>query len=113
MKQLPPIQRLLTTVMNKLAWFIGHPYVFACFVSLAIAYGGFMSFMDYDLWFDIIDIFIFMFSFFILFILQNSQNAEMIAMQDKLDEIIDKLPGADVKKEKEEEHLKKGGELKR
>lgn len=111
MKQLPPLQRALTVVMNKLAWFIGHPYVFAGFLTITVIYGFLLVVLEYELWFDIIDIFIFTVSFFILFILQNSQNAEMRAIQDKLDEIIDKLPGADVDKEKEEELLKRGGKI--
>lgn len=54
------------------------------------------------------DIFVFMITFFLLFILQASQNADTQAIQDKLDEIIDSLPGADKKKEAEEKRLKNG-----
>lgn len=54
------------------------------------------------------DVFVFLASFFLLFIIQSSQNADNKAIQDKLDEIIEALPQASNKKEREEELFKKG-----
>lgn len=108
MKKLSKDQRILTVMMNKLARYIGEPYVFIGSIALAVAWFGFSFVMDYDTWYDVIDFFVFMVTFFLLFVNQNSQNADMRAVQDKLDEIIDKLPGADTSKEREEDQLKKG-----
>lgn len=102
------IDKFLTTVMNKLADYVGKSYVFATFFALAIIWFIASAFMDYDSWFDIMDIFVFLITFFLLFILQASQNADTQAIQDKLDEIIDTLPKASKNKEGEEKRLKRG-----
>ena len=51
---------------------------------------------------------IFISTFFLLFVVQSSQNADTEAIQDKLDEIIDSLPTADRTKEGEEKKIKRG-----
>ena len=94
--------------MNQLADFVGKPLVFA--VVFIITAGWFISglFLEYNIWFDVMDLTIFVSTFFLLFVIQSSQNADTRAIQDKLDEIIKALPGADTSKEKEENRLKKG-----
>ena len=54
------------------------------------------------------DVFIFITTFFLILVVQSSQNADTRAIQDKLDEIIKSLPKADDSKKNEETRLKKG-----
>lgn len=108
MKHLKKLDRTLAKFMSNLAVFVGKPYIFALILLLAVAWFVVGIFMEYDTWFDIMDVFVFIISFFLLFIIQSSQNVDTIAIQDKLDEIIDKLPHADTKKEAEEKRLKRG-----
>lgn len=103
-------KKRLTRFMNGLADFIGHPLVFAAIVLLIAAWFIVGLFLEYDVWLDVIDIFIFTSTFLVLFVIQNSQNADTKAMQDKLDEIIAALPQADSKKEEEEKRFKNGDE---
>src|SRR5690606_16441006 len=102
------IEKNLTKWMNQLADFIGKPQMFATVVLLTIGWliAGF--FLEYETWFDVIDIIIFISTFFLLFVVQSSQNADTEAIQDKLDEIIDSLPKANTRKEGEEKRLKRG-----
>lgn len=96
--------------MNLLADFLGKPKVFAVVVLIVICWFVARLFIEYETWFDILDFIIFVSTFFLLFVVQSSQNADTKAIQDKLDEIINALPDADNSKEKEEERLKQGGE---
>ncbi len=108
MKALKKIDKLLTKIMNDLATIVGRPYVFASVVILALVWFIVGIFMEYDTWFDIMDVFVFLTTFFLLFVVQSSQNADTAAIQDKLDEIIDVLPKANTKKEGEEKRMKRG-----
>ncbi len=94
--------------MNKVAEFVGRPIVFLTTVVITALWFIASSFLPYDVWFDTLDVMIFIASFFLLFVLQSSQNADTEAMQDKLDEIIDVLPRAQTSKEGEEKQLKRG-----
>ena len=103
-------KKRLTRFMNNLSDFIGHPWTFAVITFLIALWFVLGFFLEYDVWLDIIDIFIFTSTFLVLFVIQNSQNADTKAMQDKLDEIIASLPRADSKKEAEEQRFKNGDE---
>lgn len=102
------IEKTLTSSMNSLADFIGHPKVFVSIVALLVLWFIARILFEYETWFDIMDVAIFIASFLMLFIVQSSQNADTKAMQDKLDEIIDSLPRADSSKKAEEEQIKQG-----
>jgi low affinity Fe/Cu permease len=108
MKALKKIDKVLTKIMNDLATVVGRPYVFAATILLALAWFIAGIFMEYDTWFDIMDVSVFLITFFLLFVVQSSQNADTTAIQDKLDEIIDVLPKADTTKEAEEKRMKRG-----
>lgn len=108
MKITKAIDKALKTFMNGLADIAGKPYVFVGLVVLALTWFIVGIFVEYDTWFDIMDIFVFLTTFFLLFVVQSSQNADTQAIQDKLDEIIDSLPKASKKKEGEEKQIKHG-----
>jgi len=94
--------------MTKLADLAGRPYVFAGLFLLALAWFVVGIFLEYDTWYDIMDVFIFLTTFFLLFVIQSSQNADTKAIQDKLDSLIEAIPGASDKKEGEEKRIKQG-----
>jgi len=108
MKLATRIDKALMKLMNKLAIFAGKPYVFALLFIAALLWFVAGIFLEYDTWYDIMDVFIFLTTFFLLFIVQSSQNADTEAIQDKLDEIIEALPKASDKKEGEEKRIKSG-----
>jgi low affinity Fe/Cu permease len=108
MSVLKTIDKALTKMMNNLAVLAGRPFVFAGLFLLALGWFIAGIFLEYDTWYDIMDVFIFLTTFFLLFIVQGSQNADTEAIQDKLDEIIDSLPKANDKKEGEEKRIKRG-----
>lgn len=108
MKTTKKIEKILIKSMNTIADFVGRPQVLASVIIVTILWFIMGLFLEYDTWFDIMDVFIFITTFFLLFIVQSSQNADTKAMQDKLDEILDSLPNASKKKEHEEERIKKG-----
>jgi low affinity Fe/Cu permease len=103
------IHRKLTKWLNNLAQLAGHPLLFAGLVALALTWfvaGIFFQFDD--VWYNILDVFVFMTTFFLVFVVQASQNTDTEAMQDKLDEIIRALDDADSKKVAEEKPIKRG-----
>lgn len=103
------ISNALTKLLNRLADFTGHSSVFAAMFLLVVGWFVAGIFFRYDsTWFDIMDVFIFLMTFFLVFIIQSSQNADMKALQDKLDEVIDSLGTANKAKEGEEKALKRG-----
>ena len=102
------VEKSLTKYVNSLADFTGKPQVFATVILLSIGWFIAGLFIEYQTWFDIMDLVIFVSTFLLLFVLQSSQNADTMAIQHKLDEIIDALPGTDKTKEAEEERLKRG-----
>ncbi|UTX51506.1 low affinity iron permease family protein [Candidatus Saccharibacteria bacterium TM7i] len=102
------MEKNLTKFMNKLADFIGNPKIFAVVFLVILAWFIAGLFIEYQTWFDIMDLCIFVSTFFLLFVVQSSQNADTQAIQDKLDELIEALPGADTNKKREEKQIKKG-----
>ena len=102
------VSKVLTKAMNKLADATGKPIVFAGAVILLIGWFTVSRFLEYDIWLDIMDITIFIVTFLMLFVVQASQNADTLAIQDKLDKILDALPQADTKAKGEEKQLKRG-----
>lgn len=102
------IEKYLTKSMNSLADFTGKPQVFLGVILLSIGWFIAGLFIDYQTWFDIMDLVIFVSTFFLLFVVQSSQNADTEAIQDKLDEIIDTLPNASNRKKAEEKRIKRG-----
>lgn len=100
------IETLLNKLMNKLADIAGHPRTFIIIVLLAAGWLVAGRFIEYETWFDSMDVVIFLTTFFLLFVVQNSQNADTKAIQDKLDELLKATPGTDTSKEHEEKKLK-------
>lgn len=108
MKLINRVKSQLTVLMNKIADFVGKPSVFIIAILLVIIWFICSRFMEYDTWFDIMDVTIFITTFLLLFVVQASQNADTEAIQDKLDEIIDALPQTKNSKKGEEKEFKKG-----
>lgn len=98
----------MTHVMSNLSDALGRPLIFMIAVVLVAGWFIARQWLEYDLWFDIMDVTIFLTTFFFLFMLQASQNADTQAIQDKLDELIKALPNAHEDKVAEEEELKHG-----
>jgi low affinity Fe/Cu permease len=95
--------------MNSLADFAGHPIVFAGLIAVVASWFIAGIPLQYsDTWFSIMDVFVFLTTFFLVFVVQASQNADTRAMQAKLDEIIDSLAEADSHKKSIEKEVKKG-----
>lgn len=109
MKLLQKVDKSLVVFMNKLAEHAGRPYIFVGLLLAAVTWFIVGIFIEYDTWYDIMDVFIFLTTFFLLFVIQSSQNADTEAIQDKLDAIIEAIPGANEKTEHEEKRLKRGG----
>ena len=108
MRDVKKIEKLLVEYMNKFADLVGRPQVFIAVLIVTLIWFLSKTLLEYDVWFDIMDVFVFLASFFLLFIIQSSQNNDTRAIQDKLDAIIAALPKADQKKVNEEAKLKKG-----
>lgn len=108
MQTLKKVDKALITFMNKLASFVGKPYIFVTLLLAAVAWFIVGIFIEYDTWYDIMDVFIFISTFFLIFVVQSSQNADTEAIQDKLDDIIEALPKASKKDEGEEKRIKRG-----
>ena len=102
------IHKKLTILLNKTAEVSGHPYLFAALLLLVAAWFIVGIFFRYDsTWYDIMDVFVFLTTFFLVFVVQASQNADTKALQDKLDEVIDSLSKADDRYKGEEKRIKK------
>lgn len=110
MKRFEVVKEKLTVTMNKVAEFVGRPVVFLAQIVIIAAWFIASRFLPYDVWFDIniMDVTVFITFFFLIIVVQASQNADTAAIQDKLDEIIDALPNARTSKEGEEKRLKRG-----
>lgn len=108
MKLYAKVEKTLTATMSKLSDFIGKPYVFAVVLLLSLTWFVSGLFVEYEIWFSSMDLIVFMSTFFLLFVVQSSQNADTQAIQDKLDAIIESIPGADTSKEREEKLFKSG-----
>jgi low affinity Fe/Cu permease len=105
------LHKKLAILLEEITEFAGNPFLFAGVVLLVVGWFVLGSFVGYnDTWFDIMDVFVFLTTFFLVFSVQASQNADTRALQDKLDEIIDSLPNADDKVKAEEKRIKRGEE---
>lgn len=102
------VDKILRASMNRVADLAGRPIAFMTAVVLLIGWFGVSRFMDYQTWFDIMDVAIFVTTFLMLFVVQASQNADTEAIQDKLDELIEALPSASENRKGEERKLKYG-----
>lgn len=103
------VNKVLTETVNTITEITGRPVVFVAAVCLVILWFIAGIFFGYDdLWFNILDVFVFLTTFFLVFVVQSSQNADTKAMQDKLDEIIKSLPNAANAKTGEEKDIKRG-----
>lgn len=103
------INEILSKLVNAITEIAGKPVIFALAVAMIATWFIVGILFKYDeLWFDILDVFVFLTTFFLVFVVQSTQNADTKAIQDKLDEIIDSLPRASNKKKAEEKVFKSG-----
>ncbi len=111
MKTIEKIDKKLIKFTTGLAEIVGKPYVLlSLFILIAVWF--FMSvFLEYSTWYDIMDVFIFLTTFFLLFIIQGSQNADTKAIQEKLDALIEATPKANDKLEGDEKRMKRGDKV--
>ena len=87
---------LFRTFSNKAAKFAGHPFTFVGAVAFVIIWaltGPIFKF--HDTWQLVISTSITIVSFWMVFLIQNSQNRNSIALHLKLDQLILALSGAD------------------
>lgn len=103
------LSETLSGLVNDITEIAGKPVVFAIAVAIVATWFVAGIFFQYDeVWFNILDVFVFLTTFFLVFVVQSTQNADTKAIQDKLDEIIDSLPKAANKKKGEEKAAKRG-----
>ena len=108
-KHLDKLNKALTVLLDKLTQFSGHPFLFLFLIVLIIIWFLVGILFKYDdVWYSIMDVFVFLTTFLLVFIVQASQNADTKALQDKLDEIIDSLSNADNRVKGEEKEIKRG-----
>jgi low affinity Fe/Cu permease len=85
------LEKLATRVAN----FLTKPVVFATFTVLGIIWFASGILMGWsDLWNKIMDIPTTLLSFLFFFVVISAQNSDNVAIQAKLDELIDAIPGA-------------------
>lgn len=101
------MHKLLLCTLNRLYLGFSHPYS-VLFIVLTILFwfvvGGFMHYDE--TWYKVGHVFEIVVALLMLFLIENTQQADMRALQEKLDEIIKKLPETDNKKVKLEEKYK-------
>ncbi|NCU31105.1 hypothetical protein EOM57_04850 [Candidatus Saccharibacteria bacterium] len=103
------INEILSKLVNAITEIAGKPVIFALAAAMIATWFIVGILFKYDeLWFNILDVFVFLTTFFLVFVVQSTQNADTKAIQDKLDEIIDSLPRASNKKKAEEKVFKSG-----
>lgn len=95
---------MLSAFATKVANFCTRPAVFAALTLLGIVWiiSGFVMQWS-DLWHKIMDIPATLLSFLLYFVILSAQNTDNIAVQAKLDELIDAIPGARAEMEHLEE----------
>ena len=85
------MHKFILRSLNKLYLVISHPYSFL-FLVLTILFwfvvGGMMHYDEH--WYKIAHVFEIVVSLLMLFLIENTQQADMRALQEKLDEIIKK-----------------------
>jgi low affinity Fe/Cu permease len=83
------MDRLFTTIANRIAAFVGQPLAFAmalAFILLWALTGPVFGFSD--TWQLVVNTSTTIITFLIVFLIQNSQNRDAAALQAKLDELI-------------------------
>lgn len=93
--------------LNRMYASISHPYSFVLMVFLLISWfitGFFMHFDEH--WHKIIHLFEITVTLLMVFIIESTQHSDMRAIQEKLDELITKLPQTDSKKAEIEKKYK-------
>lgn len=101
-------KEFLARIMSGIADGLGRPIALVIAVGFILIWFITKRFIEYNIWFDIMDVTIFLTMFVFLFVIQSSQNAYTKAIQDKLDELIEAMPKARSSKKGEEKLLKQG-----
>ncbi|UAK23909.1 low affinity iron permease family protein [Sphingomonas nostoxanthinifaciens] len=83
------MDRLFTTIANRIASFVGQPSAFMLALLVVIVWGVTGPLFHYsDTWQLVINTGTTIVTFLMVFLIQNSQNRDAAAMQAKLDELI-------------------------
>lgn len=85
--------------LNKLYHFISHPYTFVLIVFIILGWyiAGYIYHFSEE-WYKLFHIFEITVALLMVFLIEQTTHADNRAMQEKLDEIIKKMPAADNKK---------------
>lgn len=103
------MRKLILKKLNLLYTFISHPYGFITIFILLVLWFIAGFFWHYDeKWYKIIHLFEIVVTLLMLFVIEFTQQAELRAIQKKLDELITSHPRTD-KKKAGIEHKIKGG----
>lgn len=101
------MNKFLMRHLNKVYKAISHPYSIVIVGSFIVTWSVIGKLMNFDeKWFrhlEAISIFV---TLFMVFIIEHTQYVETKAIQEKLDELIKKIPQADNKKVKLEKKFK-------
>jgi low affinity Fe/Cu permease len=85
----PPMDRLFTTIANRIAAFIGRPVAFIIALGFIIGWAATGPLFGYsDTWQLVVNTSTTIITFLIVFLIQNSQNRDAASIQAKLDELI-------------------------
>ena len=83
------MDRIFTSIANKIARFVGDPLAFVIALSLIILWGTTGPIFHYsDTWQLVVNTATTIVTFLMVFLIQNSQNRDSAAIQVKLDELI-------------------------
>ena len=83
------MEKIFTRVANRVAYVTGTPMAFVLCVSVVVFWAASGPFFDYsDTWQLIINTGTTIVTFLMVFLIQNTQNRDGIAIQAKLDELI-------------------------
>ncbi len=83
------LDRIFTSLANRIAWFVGQPLAFALAVSAILLWGATGPLFQYsDTWQLVVNTSTTIVTFLIVFLIQNSQNRDAAALHAKLDELI-------------------------
>jgi len=101
------MDKKLTRSLHRVYHLISQPYavvVISFFILICIAVGIMRGFDE--MWFRVLEAISIFITLFMVFIIEHTQYAEVKAIQEKLDELIKKLPQADNSKVKIEKKYK-------
>lgn len=88
------MDRLFTSIANRVAAFVGQPIAFILALTVVIAWGVSGPLFGYsDTWQLVINTGTTIITFLMVFIIQNSQNRDAAAIQAKIDELIRAIEG--------------------